>query len=69
MGAIMKGILGTGTIVGVAGYLISSFLQVGRTLDPVFVTRGLTSGVYLASGRQCRGLVEGRLVSSEMTGL
>jgi hypothetical protein len=67
MVAVMTGVLGLGYIVGLAVYLISSFLQAGRVLDPAFTSRGLTSESYMAWGRQYQGLVQGRQVTVQFT--
>jgi hypothetical protein len=65
--AIVTGILGIGTIVGLAVYVVSSFLRAGRGLDPTLEAMGLVSERYLAFGRRYRGAVDGRDV--EVTAL
>lgn len=67
MAAVTTGILGTGYLIGLAAYLISSFRQAGRVLDPVFTPRGLTSQSYLGLGRQYQGLIQGRQVDVHFT--
>ncbi len=60
--AIATGILGLSYLVGLAIYVISSFLQAGRALDPVLAPSGLISESYMGFGRQYRGAIEGRQV-------
>jgi hypothetical protein len=62
LAALITGILGIGTIVGVAVYLVSSVLRAGRGLDPTLEAMGLVSERYLAFGRRYRGAVDGRNV-------
>ena len=60
--AIVAGILGSGYLIGLTVYVVSSFRRAGRVLDPVLTSTGLASESYLMFGRQCRGKVEGREV-------
>ena len=60
--AIMTGILGAGYLIGLAVYVIASFLRAGRALDPVLTSAGLVPEGYLAFGRRYRGMLQGREV-------
>jgi hypothetical protein len=60
--AILTGILGAGYLIGLAVYVIASFLRAGRALDPVLTSAGLVPEGYLAFGRRCRGVIRGREV-------
>ena len=60
--AIATGILGVGYLVGLAVYVLSSFLQASRTLDPILTPSGMLSESYMVFGRQYRGTIEGRQV-------
>ena len=62
MSAIVTGVLGAGYIVGLALYVVSTFLRAGRVLDPVLASAGMVSKSYLVFGRQYRGVLEGREV-------
>jgi hypothetical protein len=62
LSAIATGILGLGYLIGLAVYVLSSFLQAGCILDPVLVPSGLISESYMVFGRQYRGAIEGRQV-------
>ena len=62
MAAILTGILGAGYLIGLAVYVIASFLRAGRALDPVLTSEGLVSESYLAFGRRYRGVIQGRQV-------
>jgi hypothetical protein len=67
LAAIVTGVLGIGSLVGLAVTVVSSFLRAGRGLDPALETVGLVSERYLAFGRRYRGVVDGRDV--EVTAL
>jgi hypothetical protein len=67
LAAIVTGVLGIGTLVGLAVTVVSSFLRAGRGLDPTLAAAGLVSERYLAFGRRYRGAVDGRDV--EVTAL
>lgn len=60
MAAIATGILGAGYLLGLAVYVMASFLRAGRVLDPVLEPPGWISGSYLAFGQRYRGTVQGR---------
>ena len=60
--AIVTGFLGAGYIVGLAIYVVSSFLRAGRILDPVLTPAGLVSESYMIFGRQYHGVIEERVV-------
>jgi hypothetical protein len=62
MAAIATGILGAGYLLGLAVYVLASFLRAGRVLDPVLEPPGWISGSYLAFGQRYRGTVQGREV-------
>jgi hypothetical protein len=62
MAAILTGTLGAGYLIGLAVYVIASFLRASRALDPVLTSAGLVSGSYLAFGRRYRGVIRGREV-------
>jgi len=62
MAAILTGILGAGYLIGLAVYVIASFLRAGRALDPVLTSAGLVPEGYLAFGRRYRGVIQGREV-------
>ncbi|HEY88274.1 MAG TPA: hypothetical protein G4N98_00885 [Thermoflexia bacterium] len=62
MSAIVTGILGAGYIVGLALYVVATFLRAGRVLDPVLASAGMVSKSYLVFGRQYQGVLEGREV-------
>jgi hypothetical protein len=62
MAAILTGILGAGYLLGLAVYVIASFLRAGRALDSVLTSAGLVPGGYLAFGRRYRGVIRGREV-------
>jgi hypothetical protein len=62
MAAILTGILGASYLIGLAVYVITSFLQAGRALDPVLTPAGLVSESYLAFGQRYRGVIQGREV-------
>ena len=60
--AVLTGILGAGYLIGLAAYVIASFLRAGRALDSVLTAAGLVSEGYLAFGRRYRGVIQGREV-------
>ena len=60
--AIVAGILGSGYLIGLTVYVVSSFRRAGRVLDPVLTSTGLGSESYLVFGRQYRGVIDGREV-------
>lgn len=62
MSAIVTGVLGAGYIVGLAVYVVATFLRAGRVLDPVLASAGMVSKSYLVFGRQYQGVLEGREV-------
>jgi hypothetical protein len=62
MAAILTGVLGAGYLVGLAVYVIASFLRAGRAPDSVLTSAGLVSEGYLAFGRRYRGVIRGREV-------
>ncbi len=62
MSAIVTGVLGAGYVVGLAVYVVSTFLRAGRVLDPVLASAGMVSKSYLVFGRQYQGVLEGREV-------
>ncbi len=62
MSAIVTGILGAGYIVGLALYVVATFLRAGRVFDPVLAPAGMVSKSYLVFGRQYQGVLEGREV-------
>jgi len=61
--AIVTGILGAGYIMGLAVYVVASFLRAGRILDPVLASREMASKSYRGFGRQYHGVLEGREVA------
>lgn len=65
--AIMTGILGIGYMIGLGTYLMSSFSQAGRQLDPLFRSRGLIPRNYLVFRRQYQGIINGRQVEVRFT--
>ncbi len=60
--AIVTGLVGAGTLVGVAVYVIASLQRASRSLDPVLTPMGLAAKPYALFGRQYRGLLQGRQV-------
>jgi hypothetical protein len=62
MAAVVTGILVAGYLLGLAVYVIASFLRAGRALDSVLTSAGLVPGGYLAFGRRYRGVIQGREV-------
>ena len=62
MAAILTAILGAGYLLGLAVYVIASFLRAGRALDSVLTSAGLVSEGYLAFGRRYDGVIRGRQV-------
>jgi hypothetical protein len=61
--AIVTGALGLLCVLGLVVYLISSFSQAARALDPILVPSGLSSQRYLLFGRQYHGSMQGRQVT------
>ena len=62
MSALVTGVLGAGYVVGLAVYVVSTFLRAGRVLDPVLTAKGMVSKSYLVFGRQYQGELESREV-------
>ena len=60
MSALVTGVLGAGYVVGLAVYVVSTFLRAGRVLDPVLTAKGMVSKSYLVFGRQYQGELESR---------
>ena len=63
MAAISTGILGATYLVGLAAYVVASFLRAGRVLDTVLTTAGLATESYMIFGRRYRGMIQGRQVA------
>jgi hypothetical protein len=59
---IVTGVLGALYLVGLTVYIVSSFLQVGQTLDPTLTSLGLTAEGYMGFGRRYYGELNGRRV-------